>query len=304
MSRMTGNEFLAQANKIHNFFYDYSKMIYKTKGESIIVICPIHGEYKCIAKNHLKGTKCQACSGKRKKTLNEFIQEANIIHENKYDYSKAVYKNNKQNITIICKEHGEFHSKVGNHLRNKAGCPTCGNINIRLNSPTRLSTEKFIERCSKIHLNKFNYSKVNYISTNRSVEIICPTHGEFTQLAAYHLNGNGCPECSHTVSRGVKTISSFLSKKNIHFNREHKFSDCRNKYELPFDFFLPEYDLCIEYDGRQHFESIVRWGGDCGLKYRQLNDKIKNDYCTNSHLNLLRIKYSDNIEEILSLYFN
>ena len=85
-----------------------------------------------------------------------------------------------------------------------------------------------------------------------------------------------------------------------------KFNDCRNKNPLPFDFYLPEYKTCIEFDGRQHFESIEHWEGDNGLLKIKKNDSIKNEYCKDNDIKLIRIPYYeiDNIEDKLFCIFN
>lgn len=109
----------------------------------------------------------------------------------------------------------------------------------------------------------------------------------------------GCPICNE--SKGEKVIRSYLENNRIEFIQEHRFSNCRHKLPLPFDFYIPDYNLCIEFDGRQHFESFDHFGGENELKITQKRDKIKNDYCKDNGINLLRIPYweLDNIEKIL-----
>jgi hypothetical protein len=96
----------------------------------------------------------------------EFINKANSIHDNKYDYSKVNYINSQIPITIICPEHGEFEQIPNNHLSKTQGCFKCfGNV---------YNTETFKQKCSIIHNNKYDYSKVNYINSKKPVTIICP----------------------------------------------------------------------------------------------------------------------------------
>ena len=82
---------------------------------------------------------------------------------------------------------------------------------------------------------------------------------------------------------------------------EKKFDNCRHKTPLPFDFYLPDYNLLVEYDGIQHFESIKYFGGEDALLLNQLKDKIKTDYTIANNIKLIRIKYDENVEEKLSL---
>lgn len=78
-----------------------------------------------------------------------------------------------------------------------------------------------------------------------------------------------------------------------------KFDNCKYKNKLPFDFYLPDYNICIEYDGLQHYESIEYFGGEKNYKLRIEKDKIKTKYCQDNNIILERIIYSDNIIEKL-----
>jgi len=73
------------------------------------------------------------------------------------------------------------------------------------------------------------------------------------------------------------------------------FDSCRSVYVLPFDFYLPEQNICIEYDGEQHYKVIKYWGGENGFLMRQKRDKIKTDYCKDNNIKLIRIRYDDNL---------
>ena len=100
-------------------------------------------------------------------------------------------------------------------------------------------------------------------------------------------------------SHGERDIIKFLVSNSIIFVEEKRFDDCRNILPLPFDFYLPEYNICIEFDGKQHFESISYWGGDDGLINRQHNDNIKNNYCYEKNIELIRIRYDEKINDKL-----
>lgn len=114
------------------------------------------------------------------------------------------------------------------------------------------------------------------------------------------LHGRRCPYCYH--STGEEAIQNLLQKYNICFEREKKFPDCVDIGPLRFDFYLSQYNVCIEFDGKQHFMAIKGFGGELGLQKRQKKDRIKNDYCNKNKIPLLRIKYDENIEEKL-LFF-
>ncbi len=114
--------------------------------------------------------------------------------------------------------------------------------------------------------------------------------------------GKGCPKCSSP--KGEKRIFDFLNEKNISYISQYRFDDCKNKKPLPFDFYLTNHDILIEYQGIQHYKEVNNsfFGDEIKLKDRQRLDKIKSDYCKNNGINLLVIPYwdYDNIETILT----
>ena len=212
------------------------------------------------------------------------------VHGDKYDYSLVDYKNEKTKVKVICPTHGEFEVKAGNHLRGDK-CSSC--------TKNKKSTkEEFIEKAMNVHGDKYDYSLVDYKNNSEKIEIICPIHNKFKQVPNNHLNGNGCPLCKE--SKGERKIRIFLKENNINFIPQHKFNDCKNILSLPFDFYLPEHNICIEYNGRQHYEPIKLWGGINNLTEIKKRDKIKMQYCKNNNIPLIIIKYNNkNINKLL-----
>ena len=129
------------------------------------------------------------------------------------------------------------------------------------------------------------------------MKIICPIHGVFEQTPNSHLRGSGCPICK--TSKGELEIQRILYNKNIKYITQYTFDNCKNKRKLPFDFYLPDYNMCIEFDGKQHYETIKYWGGEETLIKTKNNDKIKTNYCKNNNIKLIRIKYNECIDDIL-----
>ena len=203
-------QFIEKAGKIHNYKYDYSKVVYKNGHEKVCIVCPEHGEFWQAPLNHLNGQKCPKCS-KKYMDNDYFIEKAKEIHGDKYDYSKVEYVNADTKVCIICPEHGEFWQTVNSHLSG-CGCPTCAGNN-------RLTTEEFIKKARQVHGNKYDYSKTEYINRTTPVTITCNVHGDFLQKPSEHLSGNGCPECA-LISRTEKRKRSFKSfieeAKNVH----------------------------------------------------------------------------------------
>ena len=124
---LSKKEFVEKANYIHHNKYDYSKVNYIDSKTKICIVCPEHGEFWQLPTNHLRGKGCPQCNGGINYDTEAFIQKANIIHNNKYDYSQTRYVNSHCKVTIICKEHGIFEQRASAHLLGQ-GCPKCGNI--------------------------------------------------------------------------------------------------------------------------------------------------------------------------------
>lgn len=288
--------FIENAKKIHGEKYDYSLVDYKNNKTPVTIICPIHGKFEQVPNGHLDGGGCQKCGGNLSLTKNEFISKSNEIHNNKYNYSQVDYKNNNTPVTIICPKHGDFQQRPSNHLRGQ-GCSQCG---IESNTYT---TDEFIKLAKKTHGDKYDYSKSVYVGSINPITIMCPKHGEFTQIAIEHRRGSGCPRCIE--SKGEIFVGKILKSLNIIFDRQKKFEDCKglNKKRcrrLPFDFYLPQYNSIVEYDGKQHFQPIDLYGGEEGFKRVQIYDKIKNEYCLNNNIKMIRIPYYMKENEIES----
>jgi len=294
MKNLTTQEFIDKSIKIHNDKYDYSKVIYINTRTKVEIICKIHGSFYQKPNNHSSGFGCNICSNNNKKSKEKFIIESNKIHNNRYDYSKVIHINNHTNVDIICNRHGEFAQTPKKHL-NGNGCPKCAYKN--------LSIEEIKEEFNKIHHNRYDYSKfLSYENHIDKILIICNKHGEFEQSITKHKQGHGCCKCNNSKSEII--IENYLKDKNIEYINQKKFDDCKNINKLPFDFYLPKYNICIEYDGRQHFNSIDIFGGDDYLTKIIKNDKIKNEYCLKNNIHLIRIRYDENIFEKLNSTFN
>lgn len=129
----------------------------------------------------------------KRRSLKDIIKQSNVIHDNKYDYSKVKeYKNNSTPYPIICKEHGVFNQSFDSHLMGR-GCPKCGRERVK-RSQTKTQPQA-IKDFRAVHGNKYDYSKVNYVNSTKNVEIVCKQHGSFFQTPKNHLKKRGCPEC-------------------------------------------------------------------------------------------------------------
>lgn len=291
---LTTDTFIYKANKIHKNKYDYSIVKYNNSKTKVQIICPKHGRFEQRPNDHIQGKGCILCAGTKKQTVEEFIYQANKIHDNKFDYSMVSYFNRKVKVKIICKKHGAFEQIPSDHL-NGFGCSKCSGL-------SKLNTDEFINRAEKKHGKTYDYSSVNYTGMHKKVNIICVKHGIFNQTPHNHLKMAGCPKCNK--SKGEKIISWFLDKNKILHKEQMRFENCKNKSILPFDFYLPENNLCIEFQGIQHYKPIKHMGGEIDFKKRLENDKIKKEYCMQNNIKLLTIRYYDKITSILKKEFN
>jgi very-short-patch-repair endonuclease len=166
-----------------------------------------------------------------------------------------------------------------------------------------LDNNIFTKRSIEVHGNLYDYSFVDYKSIKDRVDIICKKHGIFSQIASDHLRGSGCPKCN--TSKGERYIIDYLLNNNINFLYQYKFEKCKNKKILIYDFFIPELNICIEFDGIQHYIPIDFFGGVDGFESLKINDDIKNNFCIENGIELYRIPYWSigDINNIMDLIF-
>lgn len=285
--KKTKEDFINEARKIHGDKYDYSKVEYKGNKEKVCIICPEHGEFWVSPINHASKHNhcgCPICGGKFKRTTEWFINKAKEIHGNKYDYSKVEYKKNNIKVCIICPEHGEFWQTPNDHL-NYRGCPKCGKEHLKkLFSKTK---EQFILGAKKIHGDTYDYSKVEYINAKTKVCIICNEHGEFFVTPDGHLQGRGCPVCGQ-IHTSVDILAEMLKKNGIIFEREKMFPWLKMQR---LDFYLPDYNIAIEYQGEQHFKPVKYFGGEKRFIDRKERDNRKKKLCEQNGVDIIYVSF-------------
>ena len=115
-----------------------------------------------------------------RKTKQEFIEEAQQVHGDRFDYSEVEYVNTHTPVKIMCGQCGLVFS-----------CPKCS----KKKTHKIIDQEVFIARAKEVHGDKYDYSKTEYKDMHSKVHIICPRHGDFYQRAQSHILGNGCPLC-------------------------------------------------------------------------------------------------------------
>jgi len=293
----TKEQFIKDAEKIHGDKYNYDDLEYVNSRIKVKIFCNVCKKYFYQnPSSHLQGVGCPFCAIKhvhniQRKTTEQFIQEAKAVHGNKYNYDQVVYKNAWEKVKIFCKKCEKyFYQTPHDHLKGK-GCLYCIGL--------KKTNEVFIQEAKKIHNNKYDYKNIEYTHNKVKIQIYCKKCKKyFWQSPNDHLSGHGCPNCSK--SKGEDFIYKWLTKNNIQFEMQKRFENCKDKLTLPFDFYLPDYNMCIEFQGEQHFtEKKEYFHQKYPFEIQLKHDKIKKDYCNKNKITLLEINYNENIKEKL-----
>ena len=290
--KLNAHLFIERSSKIHNNAYDYNKVNYINNDTKVIIICKVHGDFEQSPKSHLEGHGCFKCKN-RFPTTQEFIEKCKVIHGDKYSYENTVFNGMNNMVTITCKVHGDFEQIAKSHLKGHH-CSKC--------YKEKISKNDILLRLKTIHNQEYEYDDFEYNKRMSEIylNIKCKKHGVFKQRLSNHIHqGNGCPYCKR--SKGEEQLNEFFIKNNIVFEREKTFDECKNIKKLQFDFYLPDFNTCVEYDGVQHYKPSF---GEKQFLYLKNNDNIKNDFCLEKNINLIRIKYDENPIEKISQYLN
>lgn len=253
----------------------------------------------------MQGHGCAKCSPyiSYKLTTEEFINKAKKVQQNNYDYSNTKYIDSTTNVTIICPEHGKFEILPNNFIR-RGICPKCSIKQRGINS--RLSIKEFVEKARKIHGDKYDYSKTQYVNYQEPVTIICPKHGEFIQTPTHHLRGSGCQKCAQ--SHGETFIQQYLNSKGIKYIQQYSISvpsNIRKSKKIYTDFYIESLNTIIEYNGKQHYVPIKYFGGKLAFKSQRKRDNYLRQYCLDNKIKLIELSYNispDILQDYLDTY--
>lgn len=210
-------------------------------------------------------------------------------------------------ISYNCPIHGNKSSLLQNFVHGH-GCHDCGRI-VAIQKQ-RHDIDDINLTISSVNGNKWLNPKEYLRANETNLKILCGCCGEgifTTSFTSYKLGANRCDKCSKSMSKYEKVISDVLTQNNVDFIFQYRIPDCKDIYPLPFDFYLPQYNLLIEFDGEQHINPyyyITMLGEEEGNKMflkGQYHDSIKTEYCKVHRINLLRISFKDkyNIEKII-----
>lgn len=297
-ANLNTTNFIQKSQAAHGDTYDYSNVVYINNSTPVTITCKIHGTFAQLPFNHTgygnsKARGCKQCAIIKKvlMTDKEFVDQANVVHKYKYDYSKVIYKGTDVKVAITCQKHGMWMQAPIKHLAG-SGCPKC--------IGRHQTNQMFVDKARAIHGDTYDYSQVEYSRAHKKVSIICHVHGAFTMTPANHISRQqGCAECKK--SKGEIEIKSILTTMGISFIQQHTFKDCVNPKtgrRLKFDFTIPSKNIIIEYDGIQHYKFTPRYHRNLDeFVQTQTFDNIKNQFCKDNGWILVRIMYNQNIKQ-------
>lgn len=267
---------------------------YINSNTPILHRCKKHNiQWKVVPHSILQGCGCVECgreklSKKLHKSHEQYIEELGKINPNITAIEKYIDANTK--ILHKCLIDGYEWYAIPAKILYGAGCPKCtGTI--------KRTHEEYVYEVSEINPDIEVIGK--YANTTTPILHKCLIDGHEWNVAPYSiLHGTGCPRCYE--SSGERKIRQWLEKHNIKYIYQKVFKDCRDIKPLPFDFYLPNNFICIEYDGGQHTKPIEHFGGVKAFERTIKHDKMKDEYCKNNGISLLRIPYFKNVEEELN----
>lgn len=264
--------------------------------------CLIHDvEWNISPTGALHGNGCPKCGSEKlslakSKTHEEYLKELYIVHPNIKPLEK--YRGADIHIKHQCSFDGYIWSVTPSCLLNH-GCPKCAN-------KAPLTQSDYVERLNKINSNLTVIGQ--YINAKSLIRVKCNVDGyEWESRADVLLRGARCPICEKK-SLGEISIAYYLDNNNIKYEPQKRFDDCKNIKPLPFDFYIPDINTCIEYDGIQHFEPIdfaghgSKWAEE-NFKKTKERDRIKTEYCKSKGIRLIRIPYFNDVKKELNLLF-
>ena len=256
---------------------------------NILHKCKIDG-YKWMLKpnNALNGYGCPVCAGNLKKTTANYIQEVLLINPD----IEVIEEYVQASVPILhkCKIDNYEWMALPSNILHGSGCPKC-------NGGIKKKHEDYIYELSIINPDVEVIEE--YINARTSILHKCKIDGYMWKAPPCRtLNGQGCPQCNE--SNGERQIRQWLDRHNIEYEMQKTFDNCIDVKLLPFDFYLPINNITIEYDGIQHFEPVEIFGGQEAFEKTVKHDNIKNEYCKNNGISLLRIPYFKNVEEELN----
>lgn len=266
---------------------------YKGDGEKIFFVHRYCGtKWKIKPNDILNGHGCPKCAMTQRWSTQRLASYITGITHGEYELLSE-YSRMLEPVKIKHNKCGSIYSVQPASFKEGHRCYNCAMKQI--GESRRISSDEFYERAHKLLGDDYEVSE--FIARDEKVLVKHKKCGNLWKTVAMNiLSGSGCPFCKS--SRGERIVNLWLKSHNIQAVYQKKFCDCKDQLPLPFDFYLPNYNLLIEYDGEQHYKPSQFFGGEEAYKIRHKHDLIKNKYCEDNNINLLRIPYTVTGEDI------
>lgn len=233
---------------------------------------------------------------KAKSPYHTFYEVKELFKKRGYELRSTEYVNNTTPLNYICLKHmdkGVLQITLRDFLSGR-GCKYCGREATTLGR--RLSSEKLKSLCEEMDMIYVGCS-IDNANQSSLIHYICPKHtdiGVQKKLAQNFRKKTGCPLCS--VLKGEKKISNLFDSWNFSYTPQKRFEECKDKYTLPFDFYLDTFNILVEYDGEFHYKPIRKGSMSDEQAFEEfsrvrLHDSIKTKFCIEHHIPLIRIPY-------------
>lgn len=207
------------------------------------------------------------------------------------------YINSRTPIHYKCINNHVYLQQPNNHESH--GCSVCNNVRLHSGTNLKWSMEKMYNYCKDNDLD-LPLLNQDYTNNKDAYTYVCPKHGNYEQSWDKHLQGRGCPVCNK--SRGEYMVQSILDELGIKYECQKTFDNLVDVRKLSYDFYLPDYNTLIEYQGIQHylpktFGGITKEQALDNFHKQQYHDKLKRDYASNNNYNLIEVN-SNNINKL------
>ena len=246
-------------------------------------------EYEIFPYSFLSGKRCNNCLGGCKKTTEQFKEEVKNLTGDEYTVL-GEYINDRTKILIKHNICGKEYEAVPHNFLKTGKCPYCS-------GRAKKTTEQFKKEVKNLTGDEYTVLG-EYSGANSKILMrhnVCEK--EYLAIPSKFKNRR-CPYCK--ISKGEKAVEAFLAENKINYISQKRFSDCKDAFSLPFDFYLPEKNIAIEYNGKQHYVAINYFGGEKQLHKQRHHDWLKRKYCQKNNITLITIRYDENIEEKLN----
>lgn len=249
--------------------------------------CDCGNQYLGLVDNIVNG-RTKSCGCQRGKTKKEIYK--NKIIGKKFNGLTVLESVTKKNKNMYWKCVCDCGENTIVSTSNLGRTKSCGKCNLLIKTKKHLIKEWNFQKNKDINIDQVtsgSKKKVWWKCKKCQHEWLASI-----QNRAHKSNPKGCPKCN--TSKNEKIIEKILNKYGIDYNKQKVFDNCKHKRRLRFDFYLPEYNICIEYNGQQHYKPIEYFGGEEKLKYTKKLDNIKRNFCKQNNIELIEISYKDN----------